>query len=368
MVAAHRIAWIMACLLLAACASQRAGLHSGLVRADIQTTGRSERTADGWLVTWPAVAWRTAFSGTSIGIDSQDRAGYHVEIDGTVLAPVPATPSRLTRWYRGLSPGPHMIEIIRMGPTPRAPGTFYGFALESDGRWLRMNTPVARQLVVIGDSLSTGYGDLSTSVECEDNVLAMTDASQSYGVLAARTLHADWQLNAMDGIGLVRNWHGIWRGTDYGTYASRAVQSAPASVYSDVHWRPQVAVLAIGFNDLATPLDSDEPWTDASLHTALIAAYHNLLADVRRSLGPEALIVVITNPPGNNPGNDIFVAQVKAQRAGGDQRIFVLALPSMERTGCDYHPSLADHRRVSTLLASFIQEHGGFGGSDSSAH
>jgi lysophospholipase L1-like esterase len=365
---AYRFGCVSACLLLAACVLQHSSARSELVRADIQTTGRSERTAEGWLVTWPGVAWRTAFSGTSIGIDSQDLAGYHVEIDGQVQAPVPTTPSRLTTWYRGFSQGRHVIEVIRMGATPRAPGSFYGFALETDARWLKIPAPPARQLVLLGDSNATGYGDLSTSVDCPDNVLPLTDASQSYAVLAARSLHADWQLNAMDGIGLVRNWRGIWRGTDYGTYASRTLQSDPASLYADARWHPQVAVLAIGFNDLATPPASDEPWTDASLRLAFNTAYRSLLTDLRRSLGPEALIIVMTDPLANNPGNEIFTGQVEAQRADGDQRIFVLPMPALERTGCNYHPNLADHGRLSAMLVNFIQEHGGFEGAGARAH
>jgi lysophospholipase L1-like esterase len=355
-------------LLLAACAPQYYGVSPGLLRAEVQTSGRTQRTADGWQVTWPAVAWRTAFSGTSIGVDSQDLAGYHVEIDGQVQVPVPATPTRRTTWYRGLAPGPHAIELIRMGATPRAAESLYGFALDTDGRWLRMHAPPARQLLVLGDSLATGYGDLSTSVDCPDNVLPLTDASQSYAVLAARSLHADWQLNAMDGIGLVRNWRGIWRGTNYGTYAARTLQSDPASLYADAHWHPQVALLAIGSNDLATPPGSDEPWTDASLRVLFNAAYRELLTGLRSSLGPEALIIVETDPSSNNPSNEIFTAQVEAQRAGGDRRIFVLPIPALERSGCNYHPSLADHRRLGVLLANFIREHGGFEGSAASAH
>jgi lysophospholipase L1-like esterase len=367
MVAAHRSAWVLGYLLLSGCASQWHGLGSRYVTAQVQMTGRAERTGDGWQVTWPAVAWRTSFSGTSVGIDTQDRSSYHVEIDGQVRPSTPATPMRLTTWYRGLAPGRHVIEIIRMGPTPKKPGRFFGFALASDGRWLAMRAAPARQLVLLGDSLSTGYGDLSASVDCPDDVLPLTDASQSYGVVAARALHADWQINAMDGIGLVRNWRGVWRGTDYGTYAARRLQSDSGSVYSGPYWHPQVAIVAIGFNDLSTPLAADEAWSDASLRLALAETYHSLLTELRQQLGPRALIIVMTDPPSNNPGNEIFAAQAERLRSAGDQRIFVLPLPVLERTGCFWHPSLAAHRQVGALLADFIQDHQGFEVSGASA-
>ena len=118
--------------------------------------------------------------------------------------------------------------------------------------------------------------------------------------------------------------------------------------------------MAIGFNDLATPLDADEAWSNASLRVALTDAYHHLLVSLRQQLGPQGLIIVMTDPPSNNPGNEIFAAQVEAQRAAGDQRIFVLPMPVLEHTGCFWHPSLASHRQLAVLLTSFIQEHGGF--------
>jgi lysophospholipase L1-like esterase len=360
MTQAMRITSIILTLLITACSAQPFNRHAALLHAVVQTTGRTEYTSDGWLSTWPAVAWRTAFSGQAIGIDTQDRAGYHVEIDGAVEPPVPPSPVRITTWYRNLSAGRHTIEVIRTGATPKAPGTLFGFTLATGGQWLAIAPPPKRQMLLIGDSIATGYGDLSNSTQCPDDVLPLTDASQSFGVLAARTLHADWQLNAMDGIGLVRNWQGIWRGTTFDTYALRNLQNDPASVASDPHWHPQVAVLAIGSNDLATPLAADEPWTDTSLRSAFITAYDRLLSGVRRDLGPHALIIVMIDPSTHNPMTDIARSQVDARRSAGDDRLFILEFPVLERTGCFWHPSLLAHRQVGILLSQFIEQHAGF--------
>ena len=342
--------------------------------AEVQLIGRAEhsaaeRSAGVWQVTWPGVGWRAAFSGSRVGVTTQDSVAYAVTIDGLRMNPIPPSQTRNTTWYRGLAAGNHTIEVIRMRATPRAPGLFFGFSKGADGRWLALPPKPGRQIEFIADSASTGYGDLSTTVDCtDDEVASRSDASQSYAIVAAHMLHADWQLNAMDGIGLVRNWRGIWRGTDYSTYASRTLQSEPTPIYAAAHWHPQVAVVAIGFNDLATPLGADEAWTDASLRLALTSAYHSLLSGLRQQLGPQALLVNMTDPPSNNPGNEIFAAQVEAQRSAGDQRIFVLPMPALEHTGCFWHPSLASHRELGALLAGFIEEHGGFAGPGANAH
>jgi hypothetical protein len=54
---------------------------------------------------------------------------------------------------------------------------------------------VARQIEFIGDSQSAAYGDRSMSSDCADDAVpSLSDASQSYAVLTAEQLHADWQL------------------------------------------------------------------------------------------------------------------------------------------------------------------------------
>jgi hypothetical protein len=198
--------------------------------AAVQLIGRAERSAGVWRVTWPGVGWRTAFSGSRVGIATRDSAGYGVTIDGLRMNPIPASQTRQTSWYRGLAAGNHTIEVIRMSGTPRTPGLFFGFSKGSDGRWLTLPPKPSRQIEFMADSSSTGYGDLSNTVDCTDEeVASRSDASQSYAIVAAHELHADWQLNAMDGIGVVRNWHGIWKGTNYATYAGLTLQSDSAS-------------------------------------------------------------------------------------------------------------------------------------------
>ena len=176
-------------------------------------------------------------------------------------------------------------------------------------------------------------------------------------VMAAHELHADWQLNAMDGIGVVRNWHGIWSGTNYATYARRTLQSESASHYRDPNWRPQVAVVRIGTNDFGSPLGADEPWSAAQLHREFNDSYRALLMELRVRLGQNGLIIVIQPAFGDNPANAKVAEIVGSLRLRGDQRIYELQLPKLELTGCDFHPNLSDHRLMSATLVKFIESH-----------
>jgi lysophospholipase L1-like esterase len=336
------------------------GAEAARDAAAVQLIGRAEHSAGVWRVTWPGVGWRTAFSGSRVGVVTQDVVGYGVRIDGIMMSPIPPSQTRQTTWYRRLTAGNHTIEVIRMRGTPQAPGLFFGFSRGADGRWLALPPSPSRQIEFIADSGSTGYGDLSTTVDCTDEeVASRSDASQSYAIVAAHELHADWQLNAMNGIGVVRNWHGIWNGTNYATYAKLTLQSDPVSRYRDIDWKPQVAVVRIGTNDFGSPLGADEPWTPVQLEQEFTDSYRTLLMELRNRLGPTGLIIVIQPAFGENPANQKVAELVDSLRLAGDQRLYELQFPKLELTGCNFHPDLPDHRLMGATLVKFIEDHGG---------
>jgi lysophospholipase L1-like esterase len=352
----RRLALGLSILVVSTCVRAEASRDA----AEVQLIGRAQRSAGVWRVTWPGVGWRTAFSGSRVAVVTQDSVGYGVTIDGIRMNPILPSQTRQTSWYRELAAGNHSIEVIRMRGSPRTPGIFSGFRIGADGRWLALTARPTRQIEFIADSSTTGYGDLSTTVDCTDEeVAARSDASQSYAIVAAHELHADWQLNAMDGIGVVRNWHGIWKGTSYATYAGLTLQSDAASRYTYLDWHPQVAVVRIGTNDLGSPLAIDEPWTAAQLENAFTDGYRKLLIELRARLGVNALIIVIQPAPGDNSANQKVAQIVDSLRSAGDPRLYGLQFPQLQLTGCDSHPNLSDHRLMGATLVKFIDDHGG---------
>jgi hypothetical protein len=325
---------------------------------EIQVSGRAERGPDGWRATWPAVAWRATFSGTSIAVLTKDASAYRVEIDGREMDSIAPSQEPRESWYRALQSGDHLVEIIRKNVTRETPGQFFGFRLDADGHWLPPPPHGARQIEFIADSQSTGYGDLSRSPDCADDAVpSLSDASQSYAVLTAKKLHADWQLNAMNCIGVVRNCGGVWPGITIQTYISRTLQSDPVSLYRDPEWHPQVLVLWLGGNDFSTPLAKEEPWTRTRLKRAFDKHYRALAMQLRQRLGTSGLIIVVQPHTGSNPANGAVRHIVDQLRSQGDRQIYYFALPPLERTGCDSHPSLADHRMISAALVEFIETH-----------
>jgi hypothetical protein len=98
---------------------------------EIQVCGRAERATDGWRATWPAVAWRAAFSGTAIAVLTKDASAYRVEIDGREMGPIAPSQEPTESWYRALQSGDHLVEVIRKNVTRETPGQFFGFRLDA---------------------------------------------------------------------------------------------------------------------------------------------------------------------------------------------------------------------------------------------
>jgi hypothetical protein len=157
----------------------------------------------------------------------------------------------------------------------------------------------------------------------------------------------------------IGDWHGIWKGTNYSTYAGLTLQSDAASHFRDFDWHPQVVVVRIGTNDFGSPLATDEPWTSTQLEAEFTDSYRALLTGLRERLGPNGLIIVIQPAFGENPANQIVANIVDALRSAGDQSLYALQFPKLELTGCDSHPNLSDHRKMGAALVKFIEENGG---------
>ena len=69
----------------------------------------------------------------------------------------------------------------------------------------------------------------------------MTDAGQTFGVQTARHYHADWELNAMSGMGMNRNWNGNRPEVNFRRFYPRLLQSDATINADEAEWHPQVA-------------------------------------------------------------------------------------------------------------------------------
>ncbi|MFE9746836.1 cellulose binding domain-containing protein [Saccharothrix saharensis] len=319
------------------------------------TVGRVRATEDTARYTWPGIYFESRFRGTGVGIVLNDAANdYDVQVDGTTVASL-ITPGRITRWITGLTNAEHTVRLVKRTESPWAAGEFGGFLPAAGGQVLDKPAARTRQIEFIGDSLTAGYGNLSTTRDCSANggVDRNTNTDLTFGALTARGLGADYQVNAHSGRGMVRNYNGGEPGTSFRTYYERGLQNVSGDVWRNPDtWRPQLVVVGLGTNDFSTAINPGEPWTPESLVAAYKTAYQGFIDKLRTQYGPNTVIVVSAT----NLFADTARQVVVDRNARGDDRVrfWNYDNPGLDRLGCDWHFSLNDHRLISGLLNDYI--------------
>ena len=328
-----------------------------LAQPQVHTAGRILVDADGWHATWPGVSLLTRFKGRAIGFVIDDPlSSYSVELDGKLRKPLPMEDGEHTVWLRNLTKGAHEIRLTRRNETISAPGTVRRFLLE-DGTWLPLKAEEARQIEFIGDSFTVGLANLSKKRSCSGAVIrAKTDASNSFGVQTARHFHAEWEINAMSGMGMNRNWNGNLPGQNFRTYYPRLLQNDEQSKPDNSRWPPQLIVIGLGINDFSTPVHEGEAWTKETLAEEYKTAYLGLLADLRQRYGDVEVLVTAVRIGPDDQQAPLVQQVLEAAHASGDKHIHYLEFGGLELTACQWHPNLADHGKMAKALIERIDE------------
>ncbi|MBB4100105.1 SGNH/GDSL hydrolase family protein [Sphingomonas kyeonggiensis] len=312
---------------------------------DVHIGGRAVVEGKAIRFGWPGVYVEGRFRGTEVNARVETQGDWlRVSVDGkpfqTLVTPGPAV-VKVAR----LKPGIHTIRIDKLTESQSGSSRFLGFFTHG--------TPLAppvrlRRIEFIGDSHSVGYGNTSPTRECDERkVHDTTDTSQAFGPVLARRLGADYRIVAYSGYGVVRNYAGGKPGENLPFLYLRAIPGEPAPARAD-GWRPGIIVINLGTNDFSTKLHPGEAWADDA---ALRAAYRKRYIDFvkeRRRQQPQARLVLM--------GAENFYADVAAvARATG---VTAVKVPTLEMTGCNWHPSLKDHRTMADLLAAALKTPG----------
>ncbi|WP_175410079.1 RICIN domain-containing protein [Streptomyces sp. TRM64462] len=324
------------------------------VLAQVHTAGRVKDSGNTVRYSWPGVYFEGTVRGTGVGVVLNDSAAdYDVQVDGVTVATL-ITPGNTTHWINGLSNNTHTVRLVKRNDTPGDTSTFGGFVAAPGGAVLGKPTARSRQIEFIGDSLTVGYGNLSTSRTCTwDQVRRTTNADVSYGALTARRLNADYQLNAYSGLGMVRNYNGHSPDITYRTFYDRALLNVSGDVWQNPGtWRPQVVVVNLGTNDFSTAVNPGEPWTPDSLAAGYRTAYGDFLQKLRTRYGAGTTIVAVG--AGQFAGHVQQVVKTRNDAGDSGVRYWFLDGSDLDFLGCDWHYSARDDRLIADRLTSFL--------------
>ncbi len=301
---------------------------------------------------WPGNYFRAAFAGTRVflRIVNGDEI-LHIVVDGEAAGKL-VKPSVGAYEVEGLRNGKHAISVLVATETQASPNTFGGFAIPA-GEQALTAAPRHRQIEFIGDSHTVGYGNLSPTRTCtRDQVWSDTDDTSAFGAIVARHYDADYQINAISGRGVVRNYNGFKADTLPQAYPY--VLFDKKQEYNYAAWKPQVLVIALGTNDFSTPLNPGEPWkTRDQLHADFEATYLRFLEQLRAKNRTAYFIVWATDMAGGEIESEAQKV-VQQMRQRGDAHITFLPVNGLSFGACDSHPSLADDKLIADKLIHLI--------------
>jgi lysophospholipase L1-like esterase len=298
----------------------------------------------------PRFAWSGAgaiavFEGSSLGVTLRDSGGnqFTVVVDGQVQPVlVPGAGTREIALATGLAAGEHRVEIYRRTEASFGVSQFLSFDFGPDGVPGEV-APPSRRIELIGDSVSSGYGNLGTSVDCGFSADTQSHYD-TYGAIAARELGAELSTVAWSGKGVVYNYDTDVTDPMPALYG-RALPSEPSS-QSDFAAAADAVVIKLGTNDFST---AGDPAPE------LFPGEYLALLDRVRQAYPDAFILCTVGPLLG--GQDLQAARagiagaVQAFTAAGGSNAVVWEMNVPNNSpGCDYHPSLATHAAMAEGL------------------
>lgn len=314
---------------------------SGFDTEAVRMIGRFDLSVYGQArFTWPGSAIEFRFRGTAatIGVETEERIRFQVSVDGDSRE-FWATPeqSRYTL-AEGLSDKVHQVRVTRLSESFSGVTAFTAGPM-TDGELLASSEAPERKLLVLGDSITAGYGVEGANAECSYS-LETSNPLKAYAHIAAAELDAEVHTIAWSGIG-------VWRG--YGqktptdpTIRERRQLTLGADLESEwdhTSYRPDAVVIAIGTNDF---------WEGSA--TGYSAAMKKLIDGVQQDY-PETPIYLTVSPMLTGEVRQMQKADLQSLVEEGVQLLDMGKIEPEDGYGCDYHPNVKTNQRMGEALA-----------------
>jgi lysophospholipase L1-like esterase len=314
---------------------------------------------------WPGVYFESAFKGDTVFLKFNDTANeYRLMVDD--LQPIAlAQPGNVDVRVNGLKKRVHKLRLEKVTESIDFIGAFEGFYISAKQTPLPLK-PRKRQIEFIGDSDMTGYGIHSPTRTCTQEVVRLrSDTQIAYPALVSKYFNADYQVNAVAGRGMVRNYDGmIPEFTLPAIYPYVMLKKTAA--YVDPTWKPDIMIIDLGANDFSASVKPGEIWRD---RRGLEVDYYNKFNEFIKSLyqrHPRSALLIVWDGTINPANADAILLSRRAQaqvvenaKSVGFKTVEGLDKKDLgpENSACDFHSSISDHQKRAAWLIEYLAAH-----------
>lgn len=317
----------------------------GFTGDKVRLIGRFDLSQNGSArFTWPGSSMEFRFEGTSAGIRiaSGDRVRFSVKVDGEEKELWVTQGEKFYQLASGMKAGSHLLRITRLNESFSGITAFISNPVVQ-GKLLTPPNPPDRRLLVVGNSITAGYGVEGESEACGYSI-ETSNPLETYASFAAKMLGADLHIIAWSGIG-------AWR--SYGEKTPKnptIIDRYSLALADDVnsHWNPNkfipdAILVNIGTNDY---WDGEVPNYRGAMNALIKTIRQDYL---------DKPIYLIVSPMLSGSKHD-------SQRAVLDSLaskfVTVLDLGRIETSdgfGCDYHPNTKTQSRMADALVGYLR-------------
>lgn len=295
---------------------------------------------------WSGSTIEAAFSGTSIGVELVDGSGYYdVEIDGVAQPVINTSATTHYTISTTLTNANHVVRLILRSETDiwGNAATFKGFYVTTGTQLVAHVKPV-RKMEFCGDSYTAAYGTESSSRTCtydaKGTLNSTTNTNKSWARLTSKAFHAQDIIVAKSGIGLVSSLSGA---ATYPTVYPRTLYGGTAQ-WNFSSWIPDVVTIFLGINDK----------NSGATAAAFTSMYHTFFTTIRGNYPNAAILVMAASGSMDSAAKAAVAAETTTY---GHKKIYYVTMPTIQGTGCDYHPSVADHVTISkTVIPALMKD------------
>lgn len=291
-------------------------------------------------------AIRTRFTGTSVEMlmkDDSMKNWFTLVLDDSVFVLPTNKPDSTYFLAKGLKDTIHSLDIIRRTEWHAGNNVFLGLRLDPQQKVLPPEIS-DRNIEFIGNSYTCGYGNEGLS-QTEDFKFETENNYLSFGAITARELNAEYVAICRSGIGIVQGYGGL-RDFNMPAVFDEIIVNSPVK-WDYKQQVPDLVVLELIANDLSAPLDSLE----------FTSKYLDFIKRIRNNYS-NAAILCMAGP--SSPGKQWlrvqnYIHAIVNESTKTVSNVHYFEFTPFEMHGSDWHPNVAEHRKMADELTPFIR-------------